>query len=141
MCVTSWVSFPLRSLMFSEVGIERILFLQVQRRQGDLLFVRMRRGTEEKLFTTEWESVHQVPSWWVSFPVNNEEWQISRTRKKEGVHLKSSPSQKGSYGRDKVGTVMGARVVPDEKSKVTEIKWRQAAGPSSTARKADMKYS
>ena len=34
MCVTSWVSFPLRSLMFSEDGIEMILFLQVQRRQG-----------------------------------------------------------------------------------------------------------
>lgn len=51
--------------------------------------------------------------------MNNEEWQISRTRKKEEVHLKSRTSQKGSYGRDKVGTVMGARVVPDEKSKET----------------------
>lgn len=68
----------------------------------DLLYVRMRRGNEDKLFTTNRVGISSsCPILVGQLPVNDEEWQISWTRKKEEVHLKlQGTSQKGSYGRE-----------------------------------------
>ena len=45
---------------------------------------------------SECESVHQVPSLWVNYTVNNEKWQVPWTRKKEEVHLEPETSWKSS---------------------------------------------